>query len=241
MIGEPNGQDITDAHAAMLLEEVLRSDGEMGCQPGSHWKVSPGRLSEKTSADSIDADTKEIRVMVPPCLAGTDAGCELASRILLDNWEFQLRSELDDALLRPTPPETMKSMERTLIKANRSRKCVVCQTATRSKRRGCEDVYYCGTPRRKAHWPKNCLERKVRAVAIEEHIGIAVPDYRCLWHYQHAISLRANSAMYIGMTIMSRERVAEMFGDKATKRTILRLALTSKPSLYLTEVFGAAK
>ena len=74
MIGEPNRQDITYALAAMLRGELRRSEGAMGCQPGSYGKVYSGRLSETTSAYTIDADKNEISVMVPPCIVGTDDG-----------------------------------------------------------------------------------------------------------------------------------------------------------------------
>ena len=96
-----------------------------------------------------------------------------------------------------------------------------------------------GVPKR--HCPQQRLQCKVPAVAIEEHIGIAVPDYECFWQYQHAVSVRANSAIYIGVMVMSRGRLAEMYGDKATTRTIFRLAMTGKPSLCIAKTFGALK
>ena len=78
----------------------------------------------------------------------------------------------------------------------------------------------------------------MREITTEEHIGIAVPDYQCFWHYQHAIISHADSADYVGVTVMNRERFAEMFGDDATNNTLIRLFLTGKPALHQPKYLG---
>ena len=90
--------------------------------------------------------------MVPPYLVGSDEGNALASRILPNHWEFQLKRELDDAWLQPTPKEMLAEMQRKLLKAKRERKRLVCETPTKAKRQGCKEVYYCSTVCQKRNW-----------------------------------------------------------------------------------------
>lgn len=176
--------------------------------------------------------------MVPPILAGTPVGFELATRILDDAWEFQLKCDIDQTCLRPTPPKTVKHIERRLGKRSQpNRKCLVCGTSTRAKCNLCLEVYYCNVQCQKQHWPQHRLQCKAPVVAIEEYLCIAVPDYRCFWQYQRASSERANPAIHMSTVVMSRELFADLFEANAAFRTILRLALTGNPSLYTVKTF----
>ena len=187
----------------------------------------------------MNSETKQINMPVPPCLVGTVAGTQLASRMLLDTWIFQLKGEIDPDWLVPTPHDTMQAMQRQLRKDKEkpSRKCVVCQTATSIKCQGCKEVYYCTTDCQKADWKQHKKKCKMPPLTIEEHVSIAVPDYPCFWHCEFAL-IAVSSHDRVGITIMSRDRFAEMFGDDAAKRTLTTLALTGMPFLYLTKVFG---
>ena len=91
------------------------------------------------------------------------------------------------------------------------------------------------------HWPQHRLQCKGFAVAIEEHLCIAVPDYSCFWQYQHAFSKQANLASDMPVMVMSRERFDDMFGAKAATRTILHLALTGKPLLCIASAFAVSR
>lgn len=176
--------------------------------------------------------------MVPPILPGTPAGFELATRILEDAWGFILKCDIDDNQLRPTPPKTVKHIEREMGKRiQHYRKCFVCGTSTRAKCNLCLEVYYCNVQRQKQHWAQHRLQCKAPVVAIEEHLCIAVPDYRCFWQYQHASCERAKPVIHMSVMVMSREGFADSFGADAAFRTILRLALTGNPSLYTVKTF----
>ena len=200
-------------------------------------KLHPGLRSETMSAVSVNCLTKEIRVMVPPCLAGTPAGFSMAQRLLDNDWNFYSQCDLDAGWSSTTPPDTVRHIQRTLRKCKkRPRKCVVCHIATRSKCRACEDVYYCGQACQKLHWPQHRDECK--PPSLSEILAIAVPDYHCFWQYQNANAARANPAIFVSVTVMSRERFRTMYGPNATFRTILRLALTGKPSLHVAKMFG---
>ena len=201
-------------------------------------KLHPGRSSETMSAVSVNCLTKEIRVMVPPCLAGTPAGFSMAQRLLDNDWNFYSQCDLDAGWSSTTPPDTVRHIQRTLRKCKkRPRKCVVCHIATRSKCKTCEDVYYCGQACQTKHWPQHRNQCKPPALSIQEHLCIAVPDYCCFWQYQTANAERANPAIDVSVTVMSRERFSTMYGPNATFRTILRLALTGKPSLHVAKLF----
>ena len=62
---------------------------------GSRVLVVPVRSSDTTSAYCMDAETKQIKVMVPPCLVGSEFGNKLASRILHGTWMFTFKNEID--------------------------------------------------------------------------------------------------------------------------------------------------
>ena len=175
-----NAQDVTDAMSQMFWQELraAKTMQAMCSQHGLPGVVVPGRSSETTSAYSMNAETKQINVMVPPCLVGTDAGAQLARRILLDTWEFQLKSEIGPAWLVPTPADTMQAMQRKLRKEKEkpSRKCVVCQTATSIKCQGCKEVYYCNIACQKANWKQHKKKCKMPPLSIQEQVLIAVPD-----------------------------------------------------------------
>ena len=187
VVDEPPPAKTDDPSLAVVAKTYGPQPSYRHRSPG---KVHPGRLSETTSAVSMDGITKQIRVMVPPFLAGTPAGFELAMRLLHGTWQFQLKCDIGDAWSRPTPPATVKLIERRLGKGKQLvRKCVVCQTATRSKCNACFDVYYCCQACQQKHSPQHRPQCKAPAVAIDEHLSIAVPDYMCFWQHQHAISV----------------------------------------------------
>ena len=233
----------------MMVGQVLREGMVVGQKvpasqtiPGvgeSKLHVVPGRSSETTSAYSINAATNQITVQMPPCLLGTSSGDQLATRILSDEWIFQLKSEIDPAWLVPTPPDTMQAMQRQMRKAKEkpSRKCVVCQTATSIKCQGCKEVYYCTTDCQKADWKQHKKKCKMPPLSIQEQVLIAAPDCQCFWQYQHAL-IAVCSDEHVGIKIMSRDRFAEIFGDDAAKRTLTTLATTGKPFQYLTGLYG---
>ena len=107
-------------------------------QHPSPYKLYPGRLSATTFAVVIDGVTQDIRVMVPPILAPPPFRFELATLILDDSWEFQLKCDIDKIWSRPTPPKTVKHIERQMGKRSQpNRKCLVCGTSTRAKRNQC--------------------------------------------------------------------------------------------------------
>ena len=72
---------------------------------------------------------------------------------------------------------------------------------------------------------------------MEEHLCIAVPDYRCFWQYKHAVDELADPAT-MGVMVMSRDRFHDMFGVNATFRSILELALYGMPSLCIAKAFA---
>ena len=201
--------------------------------------VVPGRSSETTSAHFMNAETKQIHVMVPHCLVGTDAGNKLADRILHDRWMFTRKIELAAEWLVPTPINTVYAMQRMIRKATvqPSRKCETCQTATTIKCQGCKGVYYCIFDCQKANWKKHKKKCKMAPLTIEEHVSIAAPDFQCFWQYQHAL-ISVGSHERLGIVVMSRERFAAMFGNNAIRCTLNRLAVIGKPCLYMTRVFG---
>jgi len=199
----------------------------------------PGRSSKSTSAASTDAEINSITVAVPPCLLGTPLAEELVSRILHDRWNFELKKDIDPASLTPTPLDQMQKYQRKLRKEtdNPSRTCETCQRKTRIKCQGCKEVYYCNIDCQKANWKQHKKKCKMAPLSIQEHFAIAVPDFECFWQYQHALT-RVNSDICLGISVMSRCRFAEMFGDDATTVTIATLASIGKPWPHLIRAFG---
>ena len=199
----------------------------------------PGRSSKSTLAASTDAEMNSITVAVPPCLLGTPLAEELVSRILHERWNFELKKDIDPASLTPTPLAQMQTYQRRLRKEtdNPSRTCETCQRKTRIKCQGCKEVYYCNIDCQKANWKQHKKKCKMPPLSIQEQVLIAVPDFDCFWQYQHAL-IAVSSDEHVGISVMSRDRFAEMFGDDAAKRTLTTLATTGKPFQCLTRVFG---
>ena len=198
------------------------------------------RLSPITSAVSLDEENKLMKVEVPPCLMGTPEGMALVQRLLEDDWNFHLKEILDDAWSRPTPPGTVKRIERRMCLVKQPlRQCVICGISTRSKCNACQDVYYCSVACQKKHWSQHRLQCKALPSAVEEHACIAVPDYACFWQYQHAMTQKANTFSHVPIMVMSREGFAGMFGDKAGDKTIRALAVTGKPEVFMAKTYAA--
>lgn len=207
----------------------------------SKWFVVPGRSSETTSAKSTNAETNQITVAVPPCLLGTHLAGQLVSRILHDTWIFELKRDIDQVWFTQTPLDTMHLVQRRLRKeaVKGSRKCEACGRTTSIKCQGCKDVYYCDIECQKASWKQHKKKCKMPPLSIQEHVSIAVPDFDCFWQYQHAL-IGVNSDEHVGISVMSRGRFEEMFGDDATRVTITTLAATGKPWPYVIRAFGQA-
>ena len=205
----------------------------------SKWFVVPGRSSDTTSAKSTNADTKQITVSLPECLLGTQLGEQLVSRILHDSWEFEDGTGIDQSWFTQTPPDTMRDVQRRLRKetVKGSRKCETCGKTTSIKCQGCKEVYYCDEECQKANWKKHKKKCTMPPLSIQEHVLIAVPDYECFWQYQKAL-IAVNSPEHLGISVMSRERFKEMFGDDATLVTIMSLAATGKPWPHVIRAFG---
>ena len=135
----------------------------------------------------------------------------------------------------------MRVVQRRLRKetVKGSRKCEACGKTTSIKCQGCKDVYYCDPECQKANWKQHKKKCKMPQLSIQEHVLIAVPDYVCFWQYQKAL-IAVNSDEHLGISVMSRGRFVEMFGDDATTVTILTLAATGKPWPNVIRAFGQA-
>ena len=73
---------------------------------------------------------------------------------------------------------------------------------------------------------------------LQEHFAIAVPDFKCFWHYQGALDKRRSDGDKIGICILSSEIFCAMFGEDNVLRTCVNLAMTGKPTLLLINVVG---
>ena len=200
--GRNFGKKSADSMDSVTNQDRLSEATSAGPMDGI---TAPGRLSETTSAVDMDGITKQITVMVPPCLAGTPVGSQLAMRLIHNTWQFQLKCDPDEAWSGPTPAATINKIQRRFVKKYKEpvRTCALCETATRSKCDRCFAVYYCGQECQKEHWPQHRLQCK--ATATEEHLCIAIPDYRCFWQYKHAVDELADPAT-MGVMVISRDR-----------------------------------
>ena len=192
----------------------------------------------------VDIDNQTFWIAIPPCIARSSVGQKLVQRIWSNTWSYHTRSDVQDrrgSALEPTSTNGMLKYERKLgIREEAVHTCVQCGQRGLKKCSRCLLVYYCSSECQKGNWKqhkKNCTPMES---TLEEHFAIAVPGFKCFFHYQGTLEKQKSEDGVLGICILSQEKFIDMYGQDGLYRTCVDLALYGKPSMFLINVCGQA-
>ena len=195
----------------------------------------------------IDVDVKNqtVTIQIPPCIADSQVGEKLVHRIMSDLWSFHTASEVEDrraSALEPTSPNGMLKHERNLgLREEPVHSCAQCGNRGLKKCSRCLLVYYCTTGCQKRNWKQHKKTCSPMESTLQEHFAVAVPDFKCFFHYQGALGRRHSDEGALGICILSLEDFTDRFGKEGVFRTCTDLALYGKPSMFIINVCGDYK
>lgn len=198
--------------------------------------------NRSNSLIDVDYKNKVFTIQIPPCIADSPVGEKLVDRIMSDAWSFHTASEVQQvraSALEPTSTNGMLKHERTLgLREEPVHICAHCGNRGLMKCSQCLLVYYCTTRCQKRNWKHHKKTCTPLELTLQEHFAIAVPDFKCFYHYKDALEKRNSDEDVLGICILSLEKFTEMFGGEGVFRTCVDLALYGKPSMMIINVCG---
>jgi hypothetical protein len=183
-----------------------------------------------------------IPVQVPPCVASTAVGAQLAERMLRQDWRAWHLEELEDEWRRDVPVSSLLDVQRKLkLKRGPSlpRRCAVCGIETKQRCALCLAIHYCSHQCQRQDWEEHRAKCALPEPQVLCHTAVAVPDCRCFWNYQKWLSAQTHADNMVGIVIMARKKFAEMYGPDAELRTVLSLSLRGRPHCFMSKAFAA--
>ena len=185
----------------------------------------------------VDVKNKSITIQIPPCIADSPFGAKLVGRIMSGSWSFYNASDIDASALEATSAHGMLKFERNLcLREEPVHSCATCGNRGLKKCSRCLLVYYCTTRCQKLDWKHHKKTCTPMESTLQEHFAIAVPDFKCFFHYQGALEKKRSDEGALGICILSLKKFTEMFGEDGVLGTCVNLALYGKPSMLIINV-----
>ena len=138
---------------------------------GIPWQESMVGIS---SSMDISVENKTIALQIPPCIASSSVGEQLAQRILSDSWAFHKTTEVDESWLAPTPVNNMLKHERRLGRRGEPvHVCAMCGGKGTRKSNRCLQTYYCTPVCQELHWKRHRTTCIPMESSLQEYLAIA--------------------------------------------------------------------
>ena len=164
----------------------------------------------------------------------------LSVRMAERQWTRWTKNDLSAQCQYEVPVAGLLDMQRQLnVKRGpkRARRCALCDTPCRTKCSHCLTVHCCSFGCQRQDWPNHRTVCQQPSPQIAQYVVVAVPDYHCFWEYQERLVANYSESDLV-VCILSRDVFTTMFGEDATRRTVLNLAVHGRPHLYVASLFS---
>jgi hypothetical protein len=202
-----------------------------------------GRKDDPFTAEAfseVETEPGTILAYVPPFIAGSVLGDQLAWRILHCSWQPLTFEDIDAAWQRPVPIGELLDIQKFMhIKRGDSVPAVCgCCNRRAKKRCGiCLSIYYCSPSCQHAHWVHHRHSCKLPNPKIQGYVSVTLPDYSVAFQYVQWMG-GGQAPGDIGVCIENKDTWIRIHGEDTMRRTILNMAVHGKPAIVMCRVFA---
>ena len=180
---------------------------------------------------------------IPPFMVSTAAGEMLAQRMVDAAWTSWRQDDVKAEWKKDLPTTGLLDVQRRFFRMRRgarsARRCACCGGDCQKKCSQCLTTHYCSQACQRRHWPEHKDQCQQPIPKIHRHLALAIPDFRCCWHYQAWLTSRTSDHQSLSVAIINRDTFVEIFGEDSLPRTLLNLAIHGRPSCFLCNIFAA--